>query len=178
MHCPIKAFIHLSSSLNYNILYGLTNDMKPKYVLYLAHNWLKSFLSVSLASHKPTLQSSTDGSAESSLAADGIYDDVTASGACANTQSEASVWWRVDLGKVYRIAAVEVTGCSDCTSMYDKCLFTLSGLHILGILLSVHLGQHVSVEGVIENVQWVPIRASVYLSNFRLATFQCKYLSD
>ena len=83
---------------------------------------------MNLAAEKPTLQSSTDGSSESSLAADGIYDDVSASGACTKTQSEASVWWQVDLEADYKIGAVEVTGCSDCDSMYNKYSFTVDTL--------------------------------------------------
>ena len=71
---------------------------------------LFSVQSCSLSRGQPTGQSSTSGVHTSDTAVDGYYNEVFDSAPyCAQTVSEATPWWYVDLGGTYEVKEVWIT---------------------------------------------------------------------
>jgi len=64
---------------------------------------------VNVARGKVTAQSSTFGGYGSDRAVDGNKNHDLDAGSCSHTDSEASAWWRVDLGTQYTIGTVKIT---------------------------------------------------------------------
>ena len=63
---------------------------------------------MNIAEGKPATQSSIVGKAVASYAVDSNADGLGVSGACSVTGDSTSPWWKVDLGKPYRIDDVVI----------------------------------------------------------------------
>jgi len=78
---------------------------------------------VNVALGKPTVQSSTYGSAVSSLAVDGNRDGHYGRGSVTTTELDANAWWYVSLEQKHLIVSIKVfnrTDCHDCPNRLDN----------------------------------------------------------
>ena len=63
---------------------------------------------MNIAEGRPAKQSSIMGKANASFAVDGNVDGLGIYGECSVTSESSNPWWKVDLGKLYRVDDVVV----------------------------------------------------------------------
>ncbi|CAM4630637.1 unnamed protein product [Leuciscus chuanchicus] len=67
-----------------------------------------------LALRATAFQSSTLGGAVARKAVDGNRNSIWDGGSCSRTDRDRNPWWRVDLGKAYKVTRVIITNRGDC----------------------------------------------------------------
>ncbi|XP_077096478.1 uncharacterized protein LOC143747549 isoform X3 [Siphateles boraxobius] len=69
-----------------------------------------------LAVGATAVQSTTYGGGEAQRAVDGNRDSDWGHGSCSHTNGDRDPWWRVDLGKVYKVTRVSISNCGDAVA--------------------------------------------------------------